>query len=319
MVCNVFLISTRLMRVCVTLVAELSSRPLPGRAHPRPSPARVENAVHPKSATGATSSTKLCVRFAALPTSVWPRVPSIHVPWSISPVQGNTRWSLPSGNITRPSIRRWRPPWISEFSNNAETNFAFTSKKPWQSSVIAHNLIVVTKTWVQVFWFEVLCAVSRDHDRALVIFVLTMSQFIFIVSVQLIGYYLSFSWALPSFSLFFFFFFLFSFLPSILSLPRAASTWTWQRLSSLVCTCVLRSFSRQAWFHNPDFSSVFHKTDDGVDAETFFARFFWNKVNFTFASFARFFWNKVNFTFASFENLSAKKIWPPDGRRGEKN
>ena len=36
MVCNVFLISTRLMRVCVTLVAELSSRPLPGRAHPRP-------------------------------------------------------------------------------------------------------------------------------------------------------------------------------------------------------------------------------------------------------------------------------------------
>ena len=27
------------------------------------------------------------------------------------------------------------------------------------------------------------------------------------------------------------------------------------------------------------------KTDDGVDAETCFARFFWNKVNFTFASF----------------------------------
>ena len=133
-----------------------------------------------KSATGATSSTKLRVRYAALPTSVWPRVPSIHVPWSISPVQRNTRWSLPSGNITRPSIRRWRPPWISEFSNNAETNFAFTSKKPWKSSVIAHNLIVVTKTWVQVFWFEVLCAVSRDHDRALVIFVLTMSQSIFI-------------------------------------------------------------------------------------------------------------------------------------------
>ena len=142
--------------------------------------ARVENAAHPKSATGATSSTKLRVCYAALPTSVWPRVRSIHVPWSISPVQGNTHWSLLSGNTTRTSIWRRRPPWISEFSNNAETNFAFTSKKPWQSSVIAHNLIVVTKTWVQVFWFEVLCAVSRDHDRALVIFVLTMSQFIFI-------------------------------------------------------------------------------------------------------------------------------------------
>ena len=74
-------------------------------------------------------------------------------------------------------------------------------------------------------------------------------------------------------SSFLFPFFLFSFLPSILSLPRAAFAWTWQRLSSLVCTCVPRSFSRQAWFHNPDFSSVFHKTDDGVDAETFFARF----------------------------------------------
>ena len=37
--------------------------------------------------------------------------------------------------------------------------------------------------------------------------------------------------------------FLFSFLPSILSLPRTASTWTWQRLSSLVFTCVPRSFS----------------------------------------------------------------------------
>ena len=71
-------------------------------------------------------------------------------------------------------------------------------------------------------------------------------------SVQLIGYYLSFSWTLLSF-------FLFSFLPSILLLPRAASTWTWQRLSSLVCTCVPRSFSRLAWFLNPDFSSVFHK------------------------------------------------------------
>ena len=70
MVCNVFLISTRLMRVCVTLVAELSSRPRPGRAHPRPSPARVENAAHPKSATGATSSTKLRACFANLPTSV---------------------------------------------------------------------------------------------------------------------------------------------------------------------------------------------------------------------------------------------------------
>ena len=254
MVCNVFLISTRLMRVCVTLVAELSSRPRPGRAHPRPSPARVENAAHPKSATGAMSSTKLRVCYATLPTSVWPRVRSIHVPWSISPVQGNTRWSLLSGNITRTSIRRWRPPWISEFSNNAGTNFAFTSKKPWQSSVIAHNLIVVTKTWVQVFWFEVLCAVSRDHDRALVIFVLTMSQFIFIFL---------FNW-LVTISLsheLFFPFFLFPFLPSILSLPRAASTWTWhaQRLSSLVCTCVPRSFSRHAWFFYPDFSSVFHK------------------------------------------------------------
>ena len=70
MVCNVFLISTRLMRVCVTLVAGLSSRPRPGRAHPRPSPARVENAAHPKSATGATSCTKLRVCYAALPTSV---------------------------------------------------------------------------------------------------------------------------------------------------------------------------------------------------------------------------------------------------------
>ena len=195
---------------------------------------------------------------------------------------------LSSQWATECSVCHWRnvSPTFSSHTpampgHNAETNFAFTSKKPWQSSVIAHNLIVVTKTWVQVFWFEVLCAVSRDHDRALVIFVLTMSQFIFIVSVQLIGYYLSFSWALPSLSPFF----LFSFLPSILSLPRAASTWTWQRLSSLVCTCVPRSFSRQAWFHNPDFSSVFHKTDDGVDAETFFARFFWNKVNFTFASF----------------------------------
>ena len=28
-----------------------------------------------------------------------------------------------------------------------------------------------------------------------------------------------------------------------------------------------------------------NRADDGVDAETFFARFFWNKVNFTFASF----------------------------------
>ena len=80
---------------------------------------------------------------------------------------------------------------------------------------------------------------------------------------------ISFSWTLPSF----FPFFLFSFLPPILSLPRAASTWTWQRLSSLVCTCVPRSFSRQAWFHNPDFSSVFHKTDDDVDAETFLPDF----------------------------------------------
>ena len=41
-------------------------------------------------------------------------------------------------------------------------------------------------------------------------------------------------------------------------------------------------------------SSVFDKTDDGVDDETFFARFF--------------FWNKINFTFASFENLSIKSI-----------
>ena len=64
-------------------------------------------------------------------------------------------------------------------------------------------------------------------------------------------------------------FFLFSFLPSILSLPRAAFTWTWQRLSSLVCTCVPRSFSRLAWFLNLDFSSVFSQTDDGVDAERF--------------------------------------------------
>ena len=250
MVCNVFLISTRLMRVCVTLVAGLSSRPRPGRAHPRPSPARVENAAHPKSATGATLCTKLRVCYAALSTSVWPRVRSIHVPWSISPVQGNTHWSLLSGNITRPSIRRWRPPWISGFFNNAETNFAFTSKKPWQSSVIAHNLIVVTKTWVQDFWFEVLCAVSRDHDHALVIFVLTMSQFIFIfLSNRLVILSLSHELFLP--------FFGFSFLSSILSLPGAASTWTWQRLSSLVCTCVLRSFSRHAWFLNPDFSSAF--------------------------------------------------------------
>ena len=180
MVCNVFLISTRLMLVCLTLVAGLSSRPPHGRAHPRPSPARVENAAHPKSATGATSSTKLRVCYAALPTSVWPHVRSIHVPWSISPVQGNTHRSLLSGYITRPSIRRWRPPWISEFFNKAETNFAFTSKKTCHSSVITHNLIVLTKTWVQDFWFEVLCAVSRNHDRALVIFVLTMSQFIFI-------------------------------------------------------------------------------------------------------------------------------------------
>ena len=34
---NVFSISTRLMRVCVALVAGLSSRPRPGLAHPRPS------------------------------------------------------------------------------------------------------------------------------------------------------------------------------------------------------------------------------------------------------------------------------------------
>ena len=36
----------------------------------RPSSARVENAAHPKSATGATSRTKLRVCYAALPTSV---------------------------------------------------------------------------------------------------------------------------------------------------------------------------------------------------------------------------------------------------------
>ena len=147
-------------------------------------------------------------------------------------------------------------------------------------AIQSHNLIVVTKTWVQVFWFEVLCAVSRDHDRALVIFVLTMSQFIFI--------FFLFNW-LVIISLsheLFFPFFLFSFLPSILSLPRAASTWTWQRLSSLVCTFVPRSFSRHTWFLNPDFSSVFSQTDDGVDAETFLPDFL-NKLNFTFASFGK--------------------------------
>ena len=31
--------------------------------------------------------------------------------------------------------------------------------------------------------------------------------------------------------------------------------------------------------------ALYRITDDGVDAETFFARSFWNKVNFTFASF----------------------------------
>ena len=155
---------SRLMRVCVTLVAGLSSRPRPGLTHPRPSPPRMENAAHPKSATGATTCSKLRVCYAALPTLVWPHVRSIHVPWSILPVQENTHRSLLSGNITRPSIRRWRLPWISEFFNNAETNFAFTSKKPWQSSVIAHNLIVVMKTWVQDFWLDVLCAVSRSQS-----------------------------------------------------------------------------------------------------------------------------------------------------------
>ena len=182
------------------------------------------------------------------------------------------RWSLPSGNITRPSIRRWRPPWISEFSNNAETNFAFTSKKPWQSSIIAHNLIVVTKTWVQVFLFEVLCALSLSRSRSCSRYLCADNVAIYLHCFCPIDWLLSLF--LMNSSFLFSLFFLFSFLPSILPLPRATSTWTWQRLSSLVCTCVPRSFSRQAWFHNPDFSSVFHKTDDGVDAETFFARFF---------------------------------------------
>ena len=55
---------------------------------------------------------------------------------------------------------------------------------------------------------------------------------------------------------------------------------------SLVCTCVPRSSSRHAWFLNPDFSSVFSQTDDGVDAETFLPDFL-NKLNFTFASFRK--------------------------------
>ena len=39
------------------------------------------------------------------------------------------------------------------------------------------------------------------------------------------------------------------------------------------CTCGPGSFSRHAWFRNPDFHPPFSQTDDGVDAETFLLDF----------------------------------------------
>ena len=203
MVCNVFLISTRLMRVCLTLVAGLSSRPPHGRAHPRPSPARVENAAHPKSATGATSSTKLRVCYAALPTSVWPHVRSIHVPWSISPVQENTHRSLLSGYITRPSIQRWRPPWISEFFNNAEANFALHIEEAlaFQHHRPQFNRRDEDMGTGFLIW-SALCCLSRSRSCSRYLCADNVAIYLHF-SVQLISYSFAFSWTLPSFFRFF--------------------------------------------------------------------------------------------------------------------
>ena len=181
------------------------------RAYPRPSPTRTKNVAHSKSATEATSRTKLRVCYAAFPLSVWPKVRSIHAPWSISPVQGTTYRRLLSGSITRPSIRKWRPHWISEFFNDAheEMNFDFTSRKPWQSSVIAHNLIVVMKKWGTGFLiWSALCCLSRVRSCSRYHFLLTILQFIFIFLSKWLFLYL--------FVMNSSFLFLFSFHPTIL-------------------------------------------------------------------------------------------------------
>ena len=164
-----------------------------------------------------------------------------------------------------PSIRRWRPPWISKFFKHCRDELRLHIK---EALAIQHHRPQLNRCDEDMgtgflIW-NALCCLSQPRSSSRYLCADNVAIYLHFLSNWLVILSLSHELFLP--------FFVFSFLPSILSLPGAASTWTWQRLSSLVCTCVPRSFSRHAWFLNPDFSSAFSQTDNGVDAETFFVR-----------------------------------------------
>ena len=97
-----------------------------------------------------------------------------------------------------------------------------------------------------------LCAFSRDHDRALVIFVLTMSQFIFIY-LHLSSFFCPIDWLLSLFlmnSSFHFSFFVSSFNPPTpqsrfhLNLAKALLASLYMRTTIFLSSCIrLRRYS----------------------------------------------------------------------------
>ena len=201
MVCNVFLISTRLMRVCVTLVAELSSRPRPSRAHPRPSPARVENAALPKSATEATSSTKLRVCIGMTTPALRTR--------ALEHIAGARKHSLKSAfgehyktkhPKMAPSLNfRILQQCRDELRLHIEEALAIQRHRP-QLNRRDEDMGTGILIW------SALCCLSRSRSCSRYFCADNVAIYLHF-SVQLIHYSFSFSWTLPSFFSFFRFFF----------------------------------------------------------------------------------------------------------------
>ena len=203
MVCNVFLISTRLMRVCVTLVAELSSRPRPGRAHPRPSPARVENAAHPKSATRSNvvyqATCMLCdSSYIGMTTR------ALHTR-ALEHIAGARKYSLKSAfgehyknkhPKMAPSLNmRLLDQCRDELRLHIEEALAIQRHRP-QLNRRDEDMGTGFLIW------SALCCLSRSRSFSRYLCADNVAIYLHF-SVQLIGFYLSFSWTLLSFFPFF--------------------------------------------------------------------------------------------------------------------